>query len=248
ASRCGTACATGRHSASQPGRTPKRSRRQPSRARPNSPGTAVASQCSPQHLHYPKDGASMAYDLLVLNGTLVTPEDSREQDIAVDGEKIAAVADRGGLGNQAAKVIDAAGCLVIPGGVDPHVHYAMHFDPVVTEGPEFSEACAYGGTTTIVDFAFHEPNGSVQGSIDAKKADFDGTIAVDYGLHVIMTKGFSFGDVEEIGDVIRNGVPTVKTMMTYGYISDDGQRWGLMNEVGKQGGMSVVHAEDDAIA
>jgi dihydropyrimidinase len=190
----------------------------------------------------------MAYDLLVLNGTLVSPVDSREQDIAVEGERIVAVADRGGLGTEAAKVIDAAGCLVIPGGVDPHVHYLMHFDPVVTEGPEFSEACAYGGTTTVVDFAFHEPNGTVQGSIDAKKADFDGNIAVDYGLHVIMTKGFSYGDVEEIGDVIRNGVPTVKTMMTYGYISDDGQRWGLMNEVGRQGGMSVVHAEDDAIA
>jgi dihydropyrimidinase len=102
----------------------------------------------------------MAYDLLVLNGTLVTPEDRREQDIAVAGEKIAAVARRGELGTQAAKIIDAAGCLVIPGGVDPHVHYAMRFGPVVTEGPEFSAACAYGGT------------------------------AVDYGLHVIMTKGW----------------------------------------------------------
>ena len=190
----------------------------------------------------------MAYDLLVLNGTVVTPEDTLEQDIAVEGEKIVAIGGRGELGSEAAKVIDAAGCLVIPGGVDPPVHYEMHFDPVVTEGPEFSEASAYGGTTTIVDFAFHEPNGTVQGSIDAKKADFDGKIAVDYGLHVIMTKGFSYDDVEEIGDVIANGVPTVKTMMTYGYISDDGQRWGLMNAVAKAGGMSVVHAEDDAIA
>jgi hypothetical protein len=43
------------------------------------------------------------------------------------------------------------------------------------------------------------------GSIDAKKADFDGRIAVDYGLHVIMTKGFSYPDVAELGDVIRNG-------------------------------------------
>jgi dihydropyrimidinase len=156
----------------------------------------------------------MAYDLLVLNGTVVTPESSREQDIAVQGEKIAAVAGRGELGTQAAKIIDAAGCLVIPGGIDPHVHYAMRFGPVVTEGPEFSAACAYGGTTTVLDFAFHEPNGTVQGSIDAKKADFDGGMAVDYGLHVIMTKGFSYADVAELGDVIRNGVPTVKAMLT----------------------------------
>jgi dihydropyrimidinase len=190
----------------------------------------------------------MAFDLLILNGTLVTPEDRREQDIAVEGEKIAAVAGRGELGTQAARTIDAAGCLVIPGGVDPHVHYAMRFGPVVTEGPEFSAACAYGGTTTVLDFAFHEPNGTVQGSIDAKKADFDGRMAVDYGLHVIMTKGFSYPVVAELGDVFRNGVPTVKAMMTYDYSCNDGQLWGLMNEVGRHGGMSMVHAEDEAIA
>ena len=156
---------------------------------------------------------------------------------------------RGELGSEAAKVIDAAGCLVIPGGVDPHVHYLMHLTHRGDRGAaEFSEACAYGGTTTVVDFAFQEPNGAVQGSIDAKKADFDGKMAVDYGLHVIMTKGFSFQDVEEIGDVIPTACRPIKTMMTYGYISDDGQRWGLMNEVARQGGMSVVHAEDDAIA
>jgi dihydropyrimidinase len=73
-------------------------------------------------------------------------------------------------------------------------------------------------------------------------------MAVDYGLHVIMTKDFSFESVEELGDVIRAGVPTVKTMMTYGYFSDDGQRFGAMHEVAKHGGMSVVHAEDDALA
>jgi dihydropyrimidinase len=190
----------------------------------------------------------MTYDLLIMNGTVVSPTESRPQDIAVEGEQIVGVGDPGSLGTEAAKVIDASGCLVIPGGVDPHVHYEMHFDPVITEGPEYSEACAYGGTTTVVDFAFHEPPGTVQASLDAKRADLDGKMAVDFGMHVIMTKNFSFEDVEEIGDIIRNGVPTVKTMMTYGYISDDGQRWGLMNEVAKNGGMSVVHAEDDAIA
>jgi len=190
----------------------------------------------------------MAYDLLILNGTVVSPIEARPQDVAVQGDQIAAVGDPGSLGTAAAKVIDAAGCLVVPGGVDPHVHYEMHFDPVITEGPEYSEACAYGGTTTVVDFAFHEPPGTVQASLDAKRGDLDGKMAVDFGMHVIMTKNFSYDDVDEIGDVIRNGVPTVKTMMTYGYISDDGQRWGLMNEVARNGGMSVVHAEDDAIA
>jgi N-acyl-D-aspartate/D-glutamate deacylase len=138
----------------------------------------------------------VTYDLLVLNETHITPEYSRKQDIAVEGDKIVAVAGRGELVAQAAKVIDAAGCLVIPGGVDPHVHYAMRFGPIDTEGPEFSAACAYGGTTTV----------------------------------------------------IRNGVPIVKAMMCYDYSCDDGQLRGLMNEVGRRGGMSLAHAEDEAIA
>ena len=73
-------------------------------------------------------------------------------------------------------------------------------------------------------------------------------MAVDYGLHAILCKDISFEVLEEIGDVIRGGIPTIKTFMTYGYMSDDGQRYGAMIEVAEHGGMSVVHAEDDAIA
>jgi dihydropyrimidinase len=73
-------------------------------------------------------------------------------------------------------------------------------------------------------------------------------MAVDYGLHAILCKDISFEVLEEIGDVIRGGIPTIKTFMTYGYMSDDGQRYGAMREVAEHGGMSVVHAEDDAIA
>ena len=73
-------------------------------------------------------------------------------------------------------------------------------------------------------------------------------MAIDYSFHAILTKGFSYDVVEEIGQAIREGIPTHKVMMTYGYMSDDGQLWGMMSEVAEHGGMSVVHAEDDAIA
>lgn len=189
------------------------------------------------------------FDLLVKNGTVVSPTSSAPKDIAVSGEVITAIEEPGVLSeSDATRIVDGAGCLVIPGGVDPHVHYKMAFDPVVTEGPEYSAAAAWGGTTSVVDFVFHEPPSTVLDSIAAKKADFEGQMAVDYGLHVIMTKDFGYQDIEQLGDVIRGGIPTIKTMMTYGYQSDDGQRFGMMEEVGKQGGMSVVHAEDDAIA
>ena len=188
-------------------------------------------------------------DLLILNGTLVSPAGEAALDIAVTGETITAVGPRGSLGTEARKVIDAGGCLVIPGGIDPHVHYAMNFENILlTEGPEFSHAAALGGTTCVVDFAFLEPPHGLHEVIEGRKQEFAGRMAVDFGLHAILTKGFGFDVIEEIGDAIRGGVPTIKTMMTYGWLSDDGQRWGVMSEVAQHGGMSVVHAEDDAIA
>lgn len=189
------------------------------------------------------------HDLLITGGTVVTPAGSEPLDVAIDGEQIAGLAPHGELGTEARRVIDAAGCLVIPGAIDPHVHYAMNFEGVLTtEGPEYSAAAAYGGNTTVVDFAFQAPPQTLHEAIAEKQARIGGDMVVDYGLHAILTKEFSFDVVEEIGDVIRGGIPTIKTMMTYGYMSDDGQRWGTMSAVAEHGGMSVVHAEDDAIA
>src|SRR4051812_799789 len=147
------------------------------------------------------------HDLLIAGGTVVTPGGSEPLDVAVDGERIAALAPHGELGREARRVIDATGCLVIPGGVDPHVHYAMDFEGILTtEGPEFSAAAAYGGNTTVVDFAFQAPPQTLHEAIADKQARLGGAMAVDYGLHTILTKEFSFDVVEEIGDVIRAGI------------------------------------------
>jgi len=188
------------------------------------------------------------HDLVIINGTVVSVDGEDALDVAVDGERIAAVAPRGTLADEGKRVIDASNCLVIPGGVDPHTHYGMNFENVILcEGPEWTYAAALGGTTTIVDFAFQEPPQTLHEAIADKKALMESS-AIDYGIHAILTKDFSFDVIEEIGDVIRDGIPTIKTMMTYGYMSDDGQRYGVMSEVAEHGGMSVIHAEDDAIA
>jgi dihydropyrimidinase len=98
------------------------------------------------------------YDLLIVNGTVVSPTGTEAYDVAVTGETITAIGERGSLGTEAAKVIDATGCLVIPGGIDPHVHYAMNFENIIlTEGPPYSFAAALGGNTMVIDFAFQEP-------------------------------------------------------------------------------------------
>ena len=189
------------------------------------------------------------YDLLVTGGTVVTATLSEPMDVAVQGERIAALGAPGSFGTDAQKVIDATGSLVLPGGVDPHCHYRLEFEGVLTtEGQEYSSAAAYGGTTTIIDFADQLPPKGLHERVEEKKAEAAGSMAVDYGLHAILCKEISFEVLEEISDVIRGGIPTIKTFMTYGYMSDDGQRYGAMLEVAEHGGMSVVHAEDDALA
>ena len=194
------------------------------------------------------DTGSRAHDLLIRGGTVVSHEAERRLDVAIDGEKIAALYEPGGDA-QAARTIDATGHLVIPGGIDPHVHYALNFQGILeTEGPENTPAAVHGGNTTVLDFAFMEPPRGLIETIAEKKERLEGNMAVDWGLHAILTGEFSFEHIEEIGDAIAGGIPTVKTMMTYGWMCDDGRRYGTMLETGRHGGMSLVHAEDDAIA
>ena len=189
------------------------------------------------------------YDLVVRGGTVVTATATEALDVAVDGERIAAIDRPEALEGEAKKVVDATGCLVIPGGVDPHVHYGVNFERIVFAEPqEYSWAAAFGGTTTIIDFALQWGETTLHDAIEAKKAEAAGRMAVDYSLHAMLVDNTSFEVMDEIGDVIRGGIPTVKTLTTYSWQSDDGHRLGVMTEVAKHGGLSIVHAEDDAIA
>ena len=189
------------------------------------------------------------YDLLVRGGIVVTPTGAEALDVAVEGETIAAIDQPGALGTEATKVIDAAGSYVIPGGVDPHVHYGLGFQTVAGEGQVYSPAAAYGGTTTIVDFALQEAPMSLHEAVEEKKRQAAGRMAVDYGLHAICAgPEISFEVMDEVADVVKGGIPTIKSFTTYGWMTDDGHRWGLINKVAEAGGMSVIHAEDDAIA
>jgi dihydropyrimidinase len=188
------------------------------------------------------------YDLLVRGGTVVGPTAAEPRDLAVSGEQIAAIERPGALGAEARKVIDANGCLVVPGGVDPHCHYSLGFGAVHAEPQEYSWAPAFGGTTTLIDFAFWQEPKTLHDAVAEKKAEAEGRMAVDYSFHALLAGNPPFEVLEEIGDVIRGGVPTIKTLTTYAWISDDGHRFGVMNEVAANGGLSIVHAEDDDIA
>jgi dihydropyrimidinase len=193
--------------------------------------------------------ASVAYDLVISGGTIVTPDYEFVGDVGIVGETIAALAATGHLAAESERTIDASGCIVMPGGVDPHTHYNVGFAGVKAEQQEYTIAAAFGGTTTVIDFAFQFPGTTLQDAILEKRQEADGRMGVDYGLHAILIGDVGFDVIEEIGDTIRSGIPTIKTFTAYPEVmTDDGHRFGVMTEVAAHGGMSVVHAEDEALA
>ena len=191
----------------------------------------------------------MTFDLVVQGGTVVTPTSVEKLDIAVLGGKVAALGAPGAFAARGAQeTIDASGCLVVPGGVDPHVHYDMGFAAVRSEDRKYSVAPAWGGTTTVIDQVFHEGEGSLVQTVEERKASAAGKMAVDYSFHALLSANPTSDVLAEIGEVICGGIPTIKALTTYGWMSDDGHIWGMFNEVAKHGGLAIVHAEDDAIA
>src|SRR5262245_66097979 len=126
-------------------------------------------------------------DLVIRGGQVVTPEGVGAWDVAVEGERIAAIAAPGTLPRDAGRAIDATGKLVIPGGIDPHVHTHWPIPALgggVTQSAppsQVSRAAFHGGTTTLVDFAVWEPGMTIEAAIaDKRRVWRDGH--TDYGL------------------------------------------------------------------
>ena len=199
-------------------------------------------------------------DLVVRGGQVVTADRVAELDIAVQGERILAVAEPGVITEDARRVIDASGKIVVPGGIDPHTHIAWPIpetwakrEGAETQSPEpASMAAAFGGTTTFVDFAAQGPDTLPLDALDQRIARFQGHSYVDYTFHLTLRGEIPFEALDQIGDVVARGVPSFKIYTTFGRRTpsskvDDGHLWGAMNEVARHGGIMVVHAEDDDI-
>ncbi len=185
------------------------------------------------------------YDLIIKNGTVVNADSCIKADVAVQGEKIAAIGTD--LGD-AAKVIDAEGKLVIPGGVDPHVHINFAFGNVSTQSTEqASRGCAYGGTTTAIDFSQVE-SGESPVAIAKKKLDAMGGMCIDYGIHLVLNGKQTLESIAELGEVIKMGLPSIKMFMNYfEWYPGDGALYAMLKECAKHGGIGIVHQENGDI-
>jgi dihydropyrimidinase len=192
--------------------------------------------------------SSTQFDLVVSGGLAVTPSGTSRADIGVSGESIASISPPGQLVSSSRQIVDANGCYVIPGGIDPHCHYNWPIRGTRSESQSHSWAALFGGTTTVIDFALQRGDMTLGEAIAEKRSEADGTIDVDYGLHAIVTGAFPVHILDEIPDMIAAGIPSIKTFMIGDWQTDDGRRYEVMQKVAAAGGLSVVHAEDAAIA
>jgi dihydropyrimidinase len=186
---------------------------------------------------------------LISNGTIVTADGSYQADILVDGEKIAGIgAGLARMANATAdETIDAKGRYVIPGGIDVHTHMKLPFGGTFAKDDFFTgtRAAAFGGTTTIVDFAVQSKGKSLREGLDAWHALAEGNAVADYGFHMIMSD-VNDESLKEMDQLVDEGIPDFKLFTAYPgvFFSDDGAIFRAMQQTGKNGGLIMMHAEN----
>jgi dihydropyrimidinase len=188
----------------------------------------------------------MRFDTIIKNGTIVTAIDTTRADIGIADGKISAIADQLPAEN-ATRVIDAAEHLVLPGGIDVHTHLDMPFGGT-TSADDFETgtiAAAFGGTTTLIDFAIQYKGQTLRHAFDTwmKKAHDKATI--DYAFHCIITD-VSAAQLDEMGPLIREGVTSFKLFMAYPgvFMLDDATIFRAMSQAARHSGMICMHAEN----
>lgn len=185
------------------------------------------------------------FDLVIRGGTLVTAADAYPGDLGITDGKIAAL----GLGLRGRRELDAAGMLVIPGGVDPHVHLAMPAGGIRTsdDWESGTRAAACGGTTTVIDFVEPEAGQSLADALAQRRAKAEASAGVDFGLHMTL-RWADDATLDAVSGMVAAGCPSFKAYTTYdGFRLEDPDLLRAMTAVGRSGGMLMVHCENDAM-
>jgi dihydropyrimidinase len=188
--------------------------------------------------------------ILITGGTVVTAEGTLDADVLIEGERISAViarepntADFG----RADQTIDASGMYVIPGGIDAHTHMEMPFGGTSSSDTfeTGTKAAAWGGTTTIIDFAVQAKGTSLLATLDKWHQKADGNCAIDYGFHMIVSD-VNQTTLKEMDTCIGAGVTSFKMFMAYPgvFYATDGEILLAMQQAQRTGATIMMHAEN----
>ena len=197
-------------------------------------------------------------DLIVRGGQVATPWGVGDWDVAVQGEKIVAVASPGTLTEENVRIIDATGKIVAPGGIEPHAHISApimgHGDLKTAPPDQVSRAALFGGTTTILDFAIQYPGIDINQAIQERTSVWQNNSFSDYSHHLMLLGEIAPNILGQLGEAVADGFPTTKIfttnirppstggeprMVRMGHLHD------LMEEIQRIGGMLLIHSEDD---
>ncbi|MEU9921502.1 dihydropyrimidinase [Streptomyces griseoluteus] len=192
----------------------------------------------------------MSRRTLIRNGLVITASDEIHADVLIEDGRIAALAATGTPAAEAfgaETVIDATGKYVIPGGVDGHTHMEMPFGGTYAADTfeTGTRAAAWGGTTTIVDFAIQSVGDTLREGLDAWHQKAEGNCAIDYGFHMIVSD-VNQETLKEMDLLVEEGVTSFKQFMAYPgvFYSDDGQILRAMQRAAENGGLIMMHAEN----
>jgi len=182
---------------------------------------------------------------VIRGGTIVTATDTYQADLWISGGVVAAIGHN--LSVQGAEVIDASGCYIFPGGIDPHTHLDMPFGGTVT-ADDFAtgtKAAAWGGTTTIIDFCLTQKGQTLQDALSTWHQKAEGKAAIDYGFHLMISDA-NDAVLEELQDVVEQGVTSLKVFMAYKNVlqADDETLFKTLVRARELGALVQVHAEN----
>src|ERR1700675_3291700 len=188
----------------------------------------------------------MGFDTIIANGRVVTATDTYAGDVAIKDAKIAAIGQTLPKEN-AAKIIDAGGKYVLPGGIDVHTHLDMPFGGT-TSADDFetgTRAAAFGGTTTLIDFAIQYKGQTLRTAFDTWMQKAAGKAVFDYSFHCIITD-LADAQLAEMNALVREGVTSFKLFMAYPgvFMLDDASIFKALRATSKNGGLVCMHAEN----
>jgi len=181
--------------------------------------------------------------ILIKNGTLITASETFESDILIDGETIKQIGDN--LQDPNAEIVDATGKLIMPGGIDPHVHLDLPMFGTVSSDDHYTghKAAAFGGTTTVMDFVVLEPQG-FKHSVNLW-FEKSAKAAIDYSFHMNLTQ-FNEKIAKAIPSLRDMGITTLKVFTAYnGRLRiDDGSIFKAMQIARDNGMLVMAHCEN----